>query len=91
MFGVDGGIHSKNRTEGKLHLFSVWIPPSTQKIWQRFLIILFGRFNFDFDVSIANDVAIDFAKRALPGKMMQWSPCPEVRTLTNKNGRNIMK
>ena len=27
--------------------------------------------NFDFDVSVANDVAIDVAKCALPGKVMQ--------------------
>ena len=27
--------------------------------------------DFDFDVSVANDVAIDVAKRALPGKVMQ--------------------
>ena len=47
--------------------------------------------NFDFDVSVANDVAIDVAKCALPGKVMQWSPCPEVHTLTNENGRYIMK
>ena len=44
-----------------------------------------ARFNdyFDFDVSIANDIA----KCAL----MQWSPCPEVHALTNGNGRYIMK
>ena len=47
--------------------------------------------NFDFDVSVTNDVAIDVAKRALPGKVMRWSPCLEMCTLTNENGRNIMK
>ena len=47
--------------------------------------------DFDFDVSVANDVAIDVAKRALPGKVMQWSPCPEVGTYTNENRRYIMK
>ena len=36
--------------------------------------------NFDFDASVANDVAIDVAKCALPGKVMQRSLCPEVRT-----------
>ena len=36
--------------------------------------------NFDFDTSVANDVAIDIAKCSLPGKVMQCSPCPEVRT-----------
>ena len=47
--------------------------------------------DFDPDVSVANDVAIDVAQRALPGKVMQWSPCLELRTLTNENGRYIMK
>ena len=82
----------KRRENCMMHVFPpflVWIPPSAQKILQRFLIILFRR--FDFDVSVANDVAIDVAKCALPGKVMQWSPCPEVRTLTNENGRYIMK
>ena len=27
--------------------------------------------NFDFDVSVANDVAYDVAKHGLPGKVMQ--------------------
>ena len=27
--------------------------------------------NFDFDVTVANDVAIDVAKCSLPGKLMQ--------------------
>ena len=27
--------------------------------------------NFDFDVTVANDVAIDVAKCSLPGKVMQ--------------------
>ena len=43
--------------------------------------------NFDFDVN----VAIGVAQWALPGKVMQGSPCPEVRTLTHENGRYIMK
>ena len=43
--------------------------------------------NFDFDISFANG----FAKCALPGKMMQWSPFPEVGFLTKENGRYIMK
>ena len=47
--------------------------------------------NFDSDVTVANDVAIDVAKCSLPGKLMQWSPCPEVRTLTNENGRYMIK
>ena len=47
--------------------------------------------NFDFDVTVANDVAIDVVKCSLPGKLMQWSPCPEVRTLTNENGRYMIK
>ena len=47
--------------------------------------------NFDFHVTVANDVAIDVAKFSLSGKVMQWSPCPEVRTLTNENGRYMSK
>ena len=43
--------------------------------------------NFDFDVTVANDIA----KCALPGKVMQGSPCLEVQTLTNENGCFIMK
>ena len=69
----------------------MWIPlHQPKKILQRFLIILFRCF-FDFDVSVANDVAIDVVICVLPGKVMQESPCPEVRTLTNENGRYIMK
>ena len=47
--------------------------------------------DFDFDVNVANDVAIDVAKRALPGLVMQWSPCPEVGALTNDNRRYKVK
>ena len=47
--------------------------------------------NSDFDITIANDVAINTVKRALSGKLMRVSPCPEVRTLTNENGLYVMK
>ena len=47
--------------------------------------------NYDFQVSVANDVAIDVASFALPGKVMQWSPCPEMGTSTNENERYIMQ
>ena len=47
--------------------------------------------NFYFDVSVANDAAIDVARCALPGKVMQGSPCLEVSTSTNENERYIMK
>ena len=47
--------------------------------------------SFDLDVSIANDVYIDLAKWAPPGKVMQGSPCSEVHTITYKNGRYVMK
>ena len=43
--------------------------------------------NSDFDVSIANNLAIDIAKCTLPGKVMQTSPCQAVCTLTDENGR----
>ena len=45
--------------------FLVWIPQSAHKIVQRFLIISISMLlnaSFDFDVSVANDVAIDVAK-----------------------------
>ena len=44
-----------------------------------------ANFNFDFSG------AIDVAKCALRGKVMQGSPCSEVCTLTNENGQYIMK
>ena len=47
--------------------------------------------NFDFDISVTNEVAIDVTNCALPGRVMQGLPCPEVRTWTNENGRYIMK
>ena len=65
-------------------------PKNITTIPYHFILTLLNA-NFDFDVSVANDVAIDVAKCALPGKVMQWSPCPEVHTLTNENGRYIMK
>ena len=43
--------------------------------------------NYDFDVS----VAIDVARFVLSGKVMKWSTCPEVPTLPNENGHYIMK
>ena len=33
---------------------------------------------------VANNFAMDIANCALLGKVMQGSPCPEVRTLTNE-------
>ena len=66
--------------------FLVWIHASTPKnittIPYHFISTLLN-VNFDFDVTVANDVAIDVAKCSLPGKVMQCSPYPEVRTLTN--------
>ena len=96
---------STPKTEGKLHhARSAWCisfpsvfgvdtsisPKNITTIPYHFISTLLNA-NFDFDVSVANDVAIDVAKCALPGKVMQWSPCPEVRTLTNENGRYIIK
>ena len=42
--------------------------------------------NFDFDISVANEVSNDVAKCTLPGKLMQASYCPDVCPLTNKMG-----
>ena len=71
----------------------VWIPASTQKITTipyHFISTLLN-VNSDFDDTVANDVTFDVAKRSLPGKVMQWSPCLEVHTLTNENGRYMIK
>ena len=65
-------------------------PKNIITIPYRFISTLLNA-NFDFDGSVAYDVAIDVAKSALPGKVMQGSPCPEVRALTNENGCYIMK
>ena len=96
---------STPKTEGKLHhALRAWCisfpsvfgvdtsisPKNITTIPYHFISTLLNA-NFDFDVSVANDVAIDVAKCALPGKVMQWWPCPEMRTLTNENGRYIMK
>ena len=82
---VDGGIHFKNRENSimlkpmmhkfPLRLWCKWIPPSTQKIFHRFLII-FHTFKHYLllDVIVVNGIAIDVAKCALPRKVMQWSP-----------------
>ena len=52
----------------------MWITPSAQKnnttIPYHFISTLLNA-NFDLDVSVANDVAIDVAKYVLPGKVMQ--------------------
>ena len=96
---------STPKTEGKPHhaqsswcinftfVFG-WIPPSTQKnittIPHHFISTLLIA-NFNFDVSVTNDVSIDVAKYALPDKVMRWSHCPEVHTLTKENGRFKLK
>ena len=92
---------STPKTEGKLHhAQSSWCtsfpyvfgvdtsinPKNITTIPYHFISTLLNA-NFDFDVSVANDVA----KCALPGKVMQGSPCLETRDLTNENGRYMMK
>ena len=47
--------------------------------------------NANFDVSIANDVAIDVAKCAILGKVIQVSPCLEVHNSPNETVCYIMK
>ena len=98
-------MHHAQKTEGKLHHApSAWCisfpsvfgvdtcinPKNITTIPYHFIYTLLN-VNFDFSVIVANDVAIDVAKRSLPGKVVQWSPCPEVRTLTNENGRYMIK
>ena len=95
ILGVNGDIHSKNR--GKTASCAkrmMLVPQSTQKnvttIPYHFILTLLNTF-LDFDVSVTNDVAIDVAKCALPGKVMQGSPCLEAHALTNENWRYMMK
>ena len=76
---------STPKTEGKLHharsaccisfpsVFGVNTsinPKNITTIPYHFISTLLNA-NFDVDVSVANDVAIDVAKCALPGKVMQ--------------------
>ena len=68
---------STPKTEGKLHKFSLrfWCGYLNQhkKITMtpyHFISTLLNA-NYDFEVSVANDVAIDVARFALPGKVMQ--------------------
>ena len=42
-------------------------------------------------LALLNEVAIDVAKCAFPGKVMKGSPCLAVGTLSNENGRLLMK
>ena len=60
-------------------------PKNITTIPYHFILTLLN-VNFDFDVTIANDIAIDGAKCSLLDKVMQWSPCPEVHYLTNEMG-----
>ena len=74
----------------------MWIPPSTPKnittIPYNFISTLLNA-NFDFDVSVANDVAIDVAidvaKCALPGKVMLNTPVFVVDTSFNPQNITI--
>ena len=98
IFWVDAGIHSKNggKTAWCISFPSVFgvdtciNPKNITTIPYHFISTLLN-VNFDFDVTVANDVAIDIAKCSFPGKLMQWLPCPEVRTLTNENGHYMIK
>ena len=97
---------SASKMEGKLHhAQSAWctsfpsvfgvdnsINPKTITTIPYYFILTLLKANFDLDICVANDVAIDVVKCALPGNwLMQWSPCPEVCTLANENGCYIMK
>ena len=72
----------------------VWIPPSIPtditRIPYHFISALLYA-NFEFYISVTNEVAIYAAKCALQGKVMQGSPCPKVIILTNENRHYIMK
>ena len=96
---------STPKTEGKLHhARSAWCisfpfvfgvgtsinPKNITTIPYHFISTLLNAY-FDFDISVTNDVAIDVAKCALPGEVMQGSPCLDAHALTNENGRYMMK
>ena len=75
---------STKKTEGKLHHARSYFGVVTfiktiSTIPLHFIFTLLNAY-FDFDVSVANDVAISVAKCALLGKVMKGSPCPEVHT-----------
>ena len=96
---------STPKAEGKLHnARSAWcirfpsvfgvdtsINPKNITIIPYHFISALLNANFDFDIGVVNDVAIDVVKCTLPGKVIQISPCPAVRTLTNENWRYTMK
>ena len=74
--------------------FLVRMPSTSQRILQRFLFILFRPFKtliLTLTLALLMTLnTIDVAKCA-PVKVIQGSPCLEVRTLTSENGRSIMK
>ena len=45
--------------------------------------------NVDLYISFANDITIDIANRALPGKEMHWSPLPHLTLLANDKRRYL--
>ena len=59
---------------------------NTRSTLYHFILTLLNT-NSYFEVNMVNEVA----KCALPGKVMQGSPCPELRTLINENWRYVMK
>ena len=74
IFWVDGGIHSKKTRSACCISFSSVFgvdtsinPKNITMIPYHFISALLNA-NFDFDVSVANDVAFDVAKCALPGR-----------------------
>ena len=82
---------STPKTEGKLHharsisfpsgfgVDTCITPKYITTIPYHFISTLLN-VNFDFNVTVANDFAIDVAKCSLPGKVMQRLTCPNVRT-----------
>ena len=77
---------STPKTEGKLHkLKNITMTP------YHFIWTLLNA-NFDFGISVANDVAIDVARFALPGQGDAAINLPgSVHFITNENGCYIMK
>ena len=95
---MDGSIHYKNggNTESctMMHRFSLrfWCgylhqPKNITCTTIPFYFDAFINANLDFDVSVANDVAIDVTKCALPGlSRLQLASANHVAALTSRDG-----
>ena len=70
-----------------------WLFQSTKNISKIFYYLISNLLNvyYDFDIYVANDITIDVAKRAFPGKVMQGTSLPHVNLKTHGRWGYIMK